>query len=553
MSSPEPGNAQLLDKLISSMDKAFRSYRLYEARGAQYEAHVREMASQAAIATEQGAAVLTITPHGIQTHTARSEDSAELNRTWFELFEQGARQLIIMPGVDRAEIREMLQIMGGDQSSGEDILTVLWRRELKHIQVVVARTLVRGSSAKMSTEDALEAQYGHWRNILAPEASTSDKKVQLSPDDLRVLAVESQPLLWCEGCVEAPHTAPKKSLFETSTEDTEAFLDLLASDEVSTEECDQILGNLMGSYARLGLTERIDQVMALAEAHPALTGWSLERMLTAVGGIDALIPLIESSPNAFRDTLLAMASTDTALMAELLEKIEADAIRGEIETLVITQDSAPLAFHSGRLSSADLDAQLESLKYLFDLETEEASYLAIEGCTSFHEEARAYTLSRMALIYEDPMRTSMLRLFRDSKEAVRIQVYRFVKQSGDRHFLRETLTRAKDSQFSRRSDEEQWEVIQTLSAHGQLPVINLFFCDVASSGSVWANEHLRKIQYEAIQILTRFPTIDGQHVLKKLSRRLIGAKDLREAAQRSLAQLDAQSKKSSKGSDEGDA
>ena len=159
----------------------------------------------------------------------------------------------------------------------------------------------------------------------------------------------------------------------------------------------------------------------------------------------------------------------------------------------------------------------------------------------------------MALIYEDPMRTSMLRLFRDSKEAVRIQVYRFVKQSGDRHFLRETLTRAKDSQFSRRSDEEQWEVIQTLSAHGQLPVINLFFCDVASSGSVWANEHLRKIQYEAIQILTRFPTIDGQHVLKKLSRRLIGAKDLREAAQRSLAQLDAQSKKSSKGSDEGDA
>ena len=53
-----------LEKLVASMDKAFRSFRLYEARGPQYEAHVREMASQAALATEQGPAVLTVTPHG---------------------------------------------------------------------------------------------------------------------------------------------------------------------------------------------------------------------------------------------------------------------------------------------------------------------------------------------------------------------------------------------------------------------------------------------------------------------------------------------------------
>jgi len=551
MTSPTPGNAQLLDKLISSMDKAFRSYRLYEARGAQYEAHVREMASQAALATEQGAAVLTITPHGIQTHTAHGDDSAELNRTWFDLFEQGARQLIFLPGVDRTQIREMLQIMGGDQSiGGEDILTVLWRREMKHIQVVVARTLVRGTGANMSTEDTLEAQYGHWRNILAPEASTSDKKMQLSPDDLRVLAVEGEPLLWCESCVEPPTVESETDLFETDAGDISAFLDLLAGDEVSREECDQILGHLIGSYARLGLTEKINEVMALAEQHPALGAWSLERMLTAVGGIDALVPLIESSPNAFRDTLTAMASTDSALMEELLEKIEAEAVRGEIETLVITQDSAPLAFHSGRVQNASIDEQLESVKFLFDLGTEEAIYLAIEGCASFHDEVRAYTLTRMTAVYEDPMRTSMLRLFRDTKEEIRVQVYRFVKKSGDRHFLREILAVAKDSYFSRRSDEEQWEVIQALSTHGRLPVINLFFCGVASSGSVWANEHLRKIQHEAIQVLTRFPTVDGQHVLKKLSRRLVGAKDLREAAQRALAQLEAQTDKSSAGGGE---
>lgn len=540
MSSNEPSTNQQLDKLITSMDKAFRSYRLYEARGPQYEAHVREMASQAALATEQGAAVLTITPHGIQTHAEQAEDSSELNRTWFDLFEQGARQLIFLPGVGRTEIREMLQIMGGDQTLGEDIITVLWRREMKHIQVVVARTLVRGTGANMSTEDTLEAQYGHWRNILAPEASSSDKKMQLSPDDLRVLAVEGTPLLWCESCIEhPPSTETEPSVLQTNAGDTDAFLNLLASEDLSRKESDQILGHLIGAYARLGLTENINELMSLAERHTALGAWSLERMLEAVGGIDALVPLIESSPNSFRETLTTMATTDTALMDRLLEKIEAEAVRGEIESLVITQDSAPLAFHSGRLANSSIDEQLESLKYLFDLGTAEANYLAIEGCGSFHDEVRAYTLSRIIDIYEAPMRSSMLRLFRDPKEEVRIQVYRFVKQSGDRHFLRETLTLAKDSYFVRRSDEEQWEVIQVLSAHGQLPVINLFFCGVASSGSAWANEHMRRIQHESIRVLTRFPTIDGQHVLKKLSRRLVGAKEIREAAQRALAQLEA--------------
>jgi hypothetical protein len=541
MTTAPPANAQLLDKLILSLDKAFRSYRLYEARGAQYEAHVREMASQAALATEQGAALLTITPHGIQTHTARADDPTELNRTWFDLFEQGARQLIFMPGVGRDEIREMLQIMGGENVGGEDIITILWRREMEHIRVVVARTLVRGTGTNMSTEDALEAQYGHWRNLLSPEASVSDKRVQLSPDDLRVLVIEGEPLLWCEGCVEPPKRDSKEAGFETITGDMEAFLDLLGGEEVSGEECDQILGDLIGSYARLGLTEKINQVMSLAEAHPALGAWSLERMLTAVGGIDALIPLIESSPSAFRDTLMSLAATDTALMEELLSKIEADSVRGEIETLVITQDSAPLAFHSGRLSSASAEEQLESVKYLFDLGTEEATYLALEGSASFHEEVRVYTLTRLAPIYEDPMRTSLMRIFRDKQEAIRIQVYRFVKQEGDRYFLRETLSLAKDGYFSRRSEDEQWEVIQALSAHGRLPVINLFFCGVASSSSIWTNEHVRKIQHEAIRVLTRFPTEDGLHVLKKLGSRFLGAKELRLAARQALAQLEAKS------------
>jgi hypothetical protein len=540
-------NSAMLDKLISSMEKAFRSYRLYEARGPQYEAHVREMASQAALATEQGPAILTVTPHGLQTTMERAPEENDLNRTWFELFEQGARQIVFTTGIENREVREMLQIMANDQSGGEDILTVLWRRELKHIQIVVARTLVRGMGANLSTQETLEAQYGHWRNLLAPEAGTSDKQIQLSPDDLRVLAVESDPLLWCVDCLEPPQTDSGLEIFTDKRDELETFLGLLG--EMSSDECDHVLTHLIGSYARLGLVEKINQLMTAAEAHPALGDWSLQRMLAAAGGIDALIPLIEAGPNAFRESLFAMAAGDAAMMEELLQKIETDTVRDEIQALVITKETAPLAFHSGRLSSPELEEQLDSVKVLFDMGTEEATYLAIEGCASFHTEVRVYTLGRMEKIYEPPMRNSMTRLFRDKDESVRIQVVRFIKDSGERHFLREALALAKDGYFGRRSEEEQWEVIQALSTHGKLPPINLFFCGVALSGSLWTSEHMLRIQHEAIRVLGRFPSVDGLHTLKKLSRRLVGAKELRDAARAELQKLDHASKSRLKGSE----
>jgi len=547
MSQPDLVNTTRLDKLISSTDKAFRSYRLYEARGPQYEAHVRELASQAALSTEQGPAILTITPHGLQSHTKGPSAEHELNRTWFELFEQGARQIVFTPGIETSEVLEMMHIMAGDQQ-GDDILTVLWRRNLPHIQIAVARTLVRGRRTNLNTQETLEAQYGHWRNLLVPDAQASEKRFEISPDDLRVLAVNSKPLLWCAECIEPPEPETPTGLFGDKLDEVDAFLGLLSP--LDSDDIDQVLTSLIGSYARLGLTEKINKLMSAAEGHPALSGWSLERMLTAAGGIQALIPLIEAGPAAFRESLSAMASLNAELVEELIGNIETDSVREEVEALVITQDNAPLAFHSARMTSTVIEEQLESVRALFDMDTEESSFLAIEGCASVHLEVRAYTLSRMEKIYQPPMRNSLLRLYRDPDESIRIQVFRFIKNSGNRYLLREALATVKDPYFSRRSDEEQWEVIQALCVHGNLPPINLLFCGIAMTSSLWTNEHKLRIQHEAIRVLEQFPSVDGLHALKKLSRQLFGSKELKEAAKNALLRLQKAKDESSRSSDE---
>jgi len=505
------------------------------------------MASQAALSTEQGPAILTITPHGLQSDTQGAKAESELNRTWFDLFEQGARQIVFTPGIETSEVLEMLQIMAGDQQ-GDDILTVLWRRNLPHIQIAVARTLVRGRRASQDAQETLEAQYGHWRNLLVPDAQASDKRFEISPDDLRVLAVNSKPLLWCAECIEPPAPEVAAGVFDDKKDEVDAFLGLLSP--LDSDDIDQVLTSLIGSYARLGLTEKINQLMSAAEGHPALSGWSLERMLNAAGGIQALITLIEAGPAAFRESLSAMAALDSDLIEELIGNIETDAVREEVESLVITQDNAPLAFHSARMTSPVIEEQLESVQALFDMSTEESSYLAIEGCASVHPEVRMYTLTRLEQIYEDSMRNSLLRLYRDSDESIRIRVFRFIKKTGDRYFLREALATVKDSYFSRRSDEEQWEVIQALSAHGNLPPINLMFCGITMSSSLWTNEHKLRIHHEAIRVLERYPSVDGLHALKKLSRRLLGSKELKDAAKSALSRVNKAKDAASTTSDE---
>ena len=54
------------------------------------------------------------------------------------------------------------------------------------------------------------------------------------------------------------------------------------------------------------------------------------------------------------------------------------------------------------------------------------------------------------------------------------------------------------------------------------------------TGSLLANEHMRRIQHEAIRVLGENPSEDGVHTLRKLSRRLVGAKELRLAAKAAL-------------------
>ena len=168
---------------------------------------------------------------------------------------------------------------------------------------------------------------------------------------------------------------------------------------------------------------------------------------------------------------------------------------------------------------------------------DEAIYLAIEACRSQHPAVRMRLMELMRANYQPAMRHQMERLFRDTDEGVRIESLRFIKESGERYFLRETLELVKSPQFGKRSEQEQMEIIHVLAKHAKLPAINRYFCTFANASSLLMNEHMRKIQLEAFRVIRRFPSEDGREILKRAAGRWVGNKKAREVAAEELERL----------------
>ena len=159
-------------KLVLSLEKVLRSYRLYEARGRQYDAHVNELAGHAALATEVKPVAVNLSPYGPYLDTEEPPTDGEFARQWFTLFEEGARQIMFLPGIDGPELRELLHILCAESEDNEDIVTALWRKELKHVQVFVARILIRSMSAMADKTTGVHEELGRWKALLQPELSS---------------------------------------------------------------------------------------------------------------------------------------------------------------------------------------------------------------------------------------------------------------------------------------------------------------------------------------------------------------------------------------------
>ena len=168
------------------------------------------------------------------------------------------------PGITTDEVRELMHVFCGEESETEDIVTALWRKNLHHITVQVARILVRHLDVGMDQARSLEEELGRWRQQLGGidlaggvEYVQEEKHVALQQDDFRLLAMDERTFDWCrisrEPPIEVQADARRPRLAEDidrQIADYERFLDMVDASRVDRK----FLLNVLAALTHFGNT-----------------------------------------------------------------------------------------------------------------------------------------------------------------------------------------------------------------------------------------------------------------------------------------------------------
>ena len=524
----DPGILASHQQLILNLEKVLRSYRLYEARGTQYEAHVNELAGYAALATELHQVAVNLSPYGPFLDGEQPPSDGEYARQWFTLFEEGARQIVFMPGIDGSELRELLHIICSEDEDDEDIVTALWRKELSHVQIYVARVLIRNVEGSSEKSFSIQEELSRWKILLhraptGPDKAEPTDKIQLSPDDFRVLALEDQAFDWCKLSAEVSQDLADKrhkprliDAVEREISDFGRFLALAAD---VGEEADQIILDVIAGMTRMGNSDDLNRMICTVANRGGDSARALRKLLDSEDGLDVLLPLIEASPSSFEDSLSALAEIDADVVSGLLAKVDQSEVRDTLNAFVATAEDAPMHYYSSRLLSDDTAEAVEAVDQLVKMGTSESFVLALSGFKSVHPSVRRQVIRKVFERYEPTLSYMIQQGLRDLDDGVRILTVRFVGENGSTHLLREILKMMKQRDFHKRDYSERIAFVRAIGQHTRLPVINTYLCDLLLEYRIFGAHEMIEYQIEVARLLLRSNNPAARAAIKKVQGR----------------------------------
>ena len=189
-------------EVFSSMDKLLKGMVLYEGKGSLVERLTIEVMNRITQVLEEEALTVKVTPVGLLYNKKPLSEDGKPPRYLFRMFCDGVRELTFLPGLEKDELRRLVDVMASDpRSTDDDLVTLLWRQELKKVRYYAVDTL--GMEADEESDVALsEEETGRLTS------TDQGEELVLSSSDMRVLRSGDQ-LSWAKVC-QAPSVATCK-------------------------------------------------------------------------------------------------------------------------------------------------------------------------------------------------------------------------------------------------------------------------------------------------------------------------------------------------------
>jgi hypothetical protein len=521
-STPDQRHGQLA-RCFSTLDKVVRGMRLYEGKGPLVDRLTTDMELQLRSLLEDGEVSVRVTPVGLVYRNKPLAAAGEKTPGYlFRLFCDGVRELTFLPGVELSELSSFITVLNSDTGQeDEDLVTLLWKQEMDHIQYFAADTL--DTSTQVDTDGELGQAYEASASRLRQGGQSSGgEEVQLSADDLRVLR-QDESLNWVRGC-----TAPTRAtgaLAEAasrikqafvSPQDHTRFLEIALRHSQDEATASPLVLNMIDAQLRTGEIDSLGPVLeaiittAAEGSEPAI---ALQEHLGEVERMVLLAPVYSQHMDRLAPTVRALAAANSDSIVPLLQHIDSTEAKAALHKLLLEASVDLTPFYVGHLHSDEEGEIISGLQTLGEMGTPEALKAILSTLGHTLTTVRRAALQALGGHYDPEARMAIGRALKDPSGENRLLAIDILARSGDTRVAWLLLNAIQSASFLDKPAAEQSALFSALGSFQDSRTLD-FFKSVLTAGNLMKKQALTDRQLQAAGALAQIGTPEAITALK---------------------------------------
>jgi len=520
---------------FQSLDKMLRGIRLYEGRGELVEKLAGRVLVRAQAMVADGDVLVRLAPFGV-LYEGKSINPADDKpaQYLFRLFCDGVRELTFTSGIDAAELRAFADVLASDaRSADEDIITMLWKKELKTVRYYATDTLQMGAEGDDTADQALA---GKAKTRLQAGEGEGEQLV-MSADDLRMLNTDDA-LLWVRES-KSP-SGPAAGLAGTTVAikgsfskfgDYARFVTMALKATGESTASPLVLGLYDGvlasgeTHAVEGLLEATAQAARASRAGRLLRDAMLEDKRLA-----KLASVFDRHPD-LAEAIQQVASGRREVLVTLLNRLKRNEVRDDLRQRLVADGVDLTAYYSERLKTADEAGIVEAVSALGKIGGSEAVKAIIPALGATATNVRRAGLAAMVGGYHADARVALGRALRDPDSENRLLALQILRESGDNRAVGPILSAVQGTGFNHRDSAEKDAFFEALAAFKDRRTLD-FFEGILGQKNLTRSKAIAAQQMTAVRALSSMGTPEAQAALKRAAKRWFLPNPVREAAER---------------------
>jgi len=459
--------------VVSSLERAIRSHRLHEGQGPTLDEHVGAAAQQLDDLLESGDLTLRVSSFGLLFGNKPLTGARGVDETWFGLFADSVRDLCFQPGLSAAELRIFIEVLCSEPAEGDDRVTLLWRREIHHIELFLATLVPTRLEAGADGDVRLVAEAGAASLFDPAEGEPGTPALAFSQGDPRAL-VGATGLSWI-GRVESPLFEPEPWVEAASQaggarargQDARRFAAALRSASASLPagaEVPVLLDAVLDALLVRDPEAQLVPLLAALLEHESASAAPILARLAQPEFMVRLAPLCDLDAQGLDPVVSALGKVDPDGLSALLVELRNPDAQKRFAQLAGESGGDVVPFYLTQLDSEDEREALSAVSALAALGRERALPGLAKAMNSSSDRVRYQALRSLDGQYHPDMAEALMAALDDPRRVQRLLALRVLEQCDEQRVAAAVTEIVMRSDFLERDPEERGKWMHALGS-----------------------------------------------------------------------------------------